>query len=267
MKKTSKRKTKGGKLFCALLFLWVAGSAQKTTPVDLKEYQKKYPDDNAIWLNKKEVNQVKIEGSELKVYTETFEEMLMLNEKGAVYADKAIYYSYFSKILKIDAKTLVPTEKGGYKTIKVDKISTTNDISGGVFFDDNKSKSFVFSGIEPGARTVVNYKEVLNEPRFFGAFFFNSYIPTVQAEFSVVVPKGVKIRYKLFGITEEELEFQKYESGKGTTYTWKVKNMKRYQLESDAPNMKYYSPHVVVLIDEYTLKGETKKLLSDPAAL
>ncbi|MEW6469325.1 MAG: DUF3857 domain-containing protein [Bacteroidota bacterium] len=254
-----------------ILAAWLALSAdfafaQKTTLLNLEEYQKKYPEENAIWLSKKETHTIKLEGSALKVYSTNYEEMLMLSEKGSVYADKSIYFGHFNKILSIDAKTLVPDGKG-YKKIKVNNISTRNDVSGGVFFDDNQAKSFVYTGIQPGARTVLSYKEVLNEPRFFGSFFFNSYIPTVEAEFSVFVPKGVKIRYKLFGIEEKDLEFMKYETGKGVTYTWRAKNMKRYELENDAPNIRYYSPHVVVLIDEYTVKGETRKLLSDAAAL
>lgn len=249
-------------LFCTSFVL-----AQKTPAVDLSAFKKKYPDENAIWLSRKESHTVKIEGDNVKVYTDNYEEMLILNEKGALYADKSIYFSHFNKILSINAKTLVPAEKGGYKTIKVDKISTNNDISGGVFYDDNQTKSFAYSGVEPGAITVLSYKEVLNEPRFFGSFFFNSYIPSESAEFSVTFPKSVKMHYKLFGITEEELEFKKYETSKGMMYSWKAKNMKRYQHEDDGPTIRYYTPHIVVFIDEYTIKGKTTKLLADATSL
>ena len=132
-----------------------------------------------------------------------------------------------------------------------------------MFYDDYESTSFVFSNVVTGSRTIMSYKELLTEPRFFGMFFFSTYVPCKEAEFSVFVPEDVKISYKLFNVNEKEVQFSK----KGNIYSWKMTNVKKFEFDNDAPNIRYYEPHIFIKIDEYKIKGESKKLLADPASL
>jgi hypothetical protein len=81
------------------------------------------------------------------------------------------------------------------------------------------------------------------------------------------VPKGVKIEWHLFNITESELEVVTQVQKKKTIYTWKRKISPKYKSESNAPSSTYFAPHIIVYISEYTVKGKTQKLLDGPAGL
>ncbi|HEY6159698.1 MAG TPA: DUF3857 domain-containing protein [Bacteroidia bacterium] len=251
-----------GCLLLAFSFLPCFAFAQ--VEADITAVKEKYKDENAVFLSRKDHCVIKMEGSLPKIYTDHYEEMLMLNDKGSLYSDRSIGHSNFEQVSDLEARALIPKEGGkGYKTVKVVDFTTKKDVSGGVFYDDYESTSFVFGNTAPGSRSIMSYKETLNEPHFFGAFFFASYVPCVESELSVVVPEDVKISYKLFNVNEKDVMF----THKGNTYTWRMNDVKKFKVEDDAPNIRYYEPHIIVKIDEYKVKGETKKLLADPAGL
>lgn len=253
-----------------LLLLLLIGSTSSLS-AQLKDitadYQKKYPDENAVYLQRKEYNTIKLEKGQLKVYTKNHSDLLLLSDKVSGYQDEPVYFSSFSEISAIKAQSLNPNGKGGYVTVPVKDKYVTNEFSAGSFYDDYRAQHLVFTGLTTGSRTQLDYTEKLNEARFFGRFFFSTGVPTEEAEFTVEVPKGVKINWKLFNIREDELEFLQVVKKKKTIYTWRRKNSPKYKTESDAPGSLYFAPHIVVYISEYTVKGKTVKLLDDPSSL
>jgi hypothetical protein len=250
------------------IFAFLTASVFAQSEEDLAAIKETYKKENAVYLTRKESSVIKVEADGIKIYTSHQEEMLMLTTSASLYSERSISSSHFEKLDKIDAKTLVPNENGkGYRTYTVSNFKTESDISSGVFYDDYKNTSFYFPGMQKGARAILNYKDVLSEPRFFGAFFFSSYVPVHKTEFSVIVPSSVKINYKLFNLNEQDVNFTRTKSGSNTIYSWKMTGVKKFSFEDDAPNIRYYAPHVVVQIDSYTIKGNTIKLLSDVSAL
>jgi hypothetical protein len=233
---------------------------------DFDVLKKKYAADNAVFLKRTHHTTIKIESGALKIYSDISEDLLLLNDKASMFGEKSIYYSYFNNISEIHANTLIPSNKK-FKSVKVQNIVEKNDIGDGNFYDDSKSKSFVYSDIQPGARTVLSYREEIKEPRFFGSFFFSSYVPTVQSEFSVTVPKEVTISYKLFGEGTDLIHFDKKESRNSTTYTWIASDIHKFMEDENSPNIRYSEPHIVVRINQYTIDGTTKKLLLGPSDL
>jgi transglutaminase-like putative cysteine protease len=259
------RQSKYSGIFAGLLCFTVC-CGLKAQEYDYEQLKKKYGDENAVFLKREDHATVKISDGELKIFSDQSEDMLMLSEKANIYGEKAIYYSYFNDISDIEANTLVP-QKGKFKSVKVRNIVEKNDISEGNFYDDSKSKNFVYSDIQPGARTVLSYREETKEPRFFGSFYFSSYVPTAQAEFSVTFPKEVTLSYKLFGADEKTVHFTQTENRNTITYTWKATDVRKYQLEEESPNIRYYEPHIIVRIDKYTSDGKTKNILAGPEGL
>ncbi len=240
-------------------------SAQKKDITE--ELAKKYPDENAVYLSRKEHNIIKIEKGKLKVYTESHEDILLLSDKVTSYSDRPIYFSSFSVISEIKAQSLVPDNKGSYTIIPVKEKYTTNDFSEGSFYDDMKATHLVYTGLTRGSRIQLDYTEQLNEARFFGRFFFSTAIPTEEAEFSIEVPKGVTIDWRLFNINEKDFVFTQEISKKKTIYTWRKTSAPKYKTEDDAPSALYFAPHIVVFIKEYTVKKKTIKLLDSPGSL
>ncbi len=253
-------------LSITLFICCVDCSRMQAQEYDFDQIKKNYADENAVYLKRAEDATLKIEDGKLKVYSDVSEDMLMLSDKANIYGEKSIYYSYFNIISNIEAYTLVPQKKK-FKTVQVRNILDKNDIGEGNFYDDSKAKSFAFSGIQPGARTVLSYREEIKEPHFFGHFFFSSYVPCVESRFSVTFPKDVSLTYTLFGADQSGIKFTKKEGRSTTTYTWVASNTKKFQEEDDSPNIRYYEPHIIVRINNYTVDGQKTQVLETPADL
>lgn len=228
--------------------------------------KKKYSSENAVFVSRKENAVVKMEKDVPVIYSNVSEEQLLLTDKTEWYSDRNVYWSDFSEIHDLDARSLVPNGKK-YKTFNVKEFTRSNEVPDGAFYDDSRAYKIVFPSLVNGSRTVLSYTEKINDPHLYGRFFFNSYAPAEDVEYSITFPSDVKIRYKLFNVKDSALQFTSKTSGKKTTYTWKISEAKKIKAEDGAPNIEYYVPSIVVLIDQYTVKGQTKKVLADPASL
>jgi len=226
----------------------------------------KYADENAVFVSRKENAVVKMENNRPVIYSNVSEDLLLLTDKTSGYMEREIYWSYFSQIQNMDAHSLVP-DGAKYKTIKVKTFTRSNEISDGAFYDDSRAYRFVFPGLQNGARCIYSYTEKVNDPHLYGRFFFNTFAPAEDVEYSITFPSNVKIKYKLFNTNDSLIKFSSKISGKNTTYTWSLQNAKKVKEEDNAPNITYYVPHIVVLIDEYTVNGQTKKVMNDVASL
>ncbi|MBL4715042.1 MAG: DUF3857 domain-containing protein [Bacteroidia bacterium] len=238
-----------------------SGFAQ--SPEIFKQVKLLYPDANAVVLEEKENVNIEIENGELKINSRHHIDKIILNEKAQGYANEYIYYDdTFNEISDIHAVLLTPNGKK-YKKQKVDNIKTTGKVSSSIFFHDNKVKQIIFPKINEGSRAIVSYNEETKDPHFLGAFYFSSYMPSVKSEFSISFPKSVKIKYKLLNDDDGKIEFKEVEEKNIKTYTWRSKNVDKYNWDSDAVPISYVEPHVIVYIDEFETEGETKKVLSD----
>ena len=231
------------------------------------EFAKKYPDEQVVYLSREERNTIRVEKGQLKVYTKHHQDLLLLSDKVSGYSDLPVYYSSFSEITSLKGQSLVPNGRGGYAIVPVREKFETNEFASGSFYDDFKATHLVYTGLTRGSRLIQDYQEKLNEPRFFGRFFFSTSIPTEDAVFSVEVPAGVVMEWKLFHMTEADVEFFTEVKKKKTVYTWRKRSAPKYKTEPDAPASLYFAPHIVVYIKEYTVKGKTTKLLDGPNSL
>jgi transglutaminase-like putative cysteine protease len=253
--------------FFLILFVAVSSILPAQKKDLTQQYLEKYPEENAVYLKRTEYNTIKLEKGELKVYTKSSEDLLLLSDKVSSYSDRPIYFSSFSEISNVKAQSLNPNATGGYTIVPVKEKYVTNEFSEGSFYDDMRATHNVYTGLTTGSRIQMDYTEKLNQARFFGRFYFSTSLPTEDAEFSVEVPKGVTIDWKLFNINESDLVFTKTESKKKTIYTWKKAYAAKYKTEDDAPSSLYFAPHIVVYIKDYTVKGKTIKLLDGPGGL
>ncbi len=251
----------------SLFFIFLLGMFSASAQKDdiYSRLRKKYSSDNAIYVSRKEDATIKIENNLPVIYATTYEELLLLTDKTSEYMDRQVYWQDFSSIKDLDARSLIP-DGSGYKTMKVKNFTRTNEISEGTFYDDARAYRFSYPGLTNGSREVLSYTERLTDPHLYGRFFFKSYAPTDEAEYSITVPQGVKIRYKLFNI-KDSLEFTTKQSGKNTIYTWKAHQWGKLKVDDGAPSAPYFVPHIVILLDSYTVNGVEKKVMSDPAAL
>lgn len=230
------------------------------------QLRKKYSSDNAVYVSRKEDAVIKIENNAPVIYSKSYDDLLILTDETTEYMDRQVYWTDFSSIKDLDARSLIP-DGDKYKTMKVKKFTRTNEIEEGEFYDDERAYTFSYPGLINGSREILSYTEKITDPHLFGRFFFNTYTPAEEAEYSVTVPRGVKIRYKLFNVKDSAVKFSVKQSGKNTIYSWIVHDAAKLKNDDNAPSIAYYAPHIIVLLDSYMADGVEKKVLCDTTAL
>jgi transglutaminase-like putative cysteine protease len=251
---------------CSMIFLLCSSAVFSQKEDIYAQLRKKYSSENAVYVSRKEDATIKIENNSPVIYSTTYEELFILTDQNTEYMDREVYWADFSSIKDLDARSLIP-DGDKYKTLKVTNFTRTNEIAEGEFYDDERAYKFSYPGLKNGAREILSYTEKITDPHLFGRFLFKTFAPTEEAEYSVTVPQGVKIRYKLFNVKDSMVDFTTKQSGKNTIYTWIAHNPGKIKNDDDAPDMSYYAPHIVVLLDSYMQNGVEKKVMSDSTAI
>ena len=233
---------------------------------EINKIRSQYPDANAIMLKKTGAFKIYLENNSLKGVYKEHEELLINKEAGIAYRNKSVPTNGFVEASNVKAFTLVPDGRK-YKKKEVEKIERKDDPDRNVFFDDQKEYSFTYPSAQVGAILNLDYDLTFKEPRFMGNHFWINYLPDLNNEFTISVAKNIHIQYKLFNTEGLEMEFKKEENSRETIYTWKTKNKKQLMLYSDAPNFRYYGPHMIFYVSDYEINGEKKKLLGTPKEL
>lgn len=237
----------------------IAGSKE----MSLAQLQEKFKDEHAIYLSEKEHVFIKTSGNEFKVYSDVSWEILYLTDKGRAYGDQNIQFSKFSEIQNINAFSCIPKngDPNKLKKIKVTDFKTEDVYNGSYFFHDNKQIAFKFQGNEPGTKINLSYREEIKKPQFIGSTFLINHLPTLRSEYSISFPSNVDVNYKLFNAEKIEIKQSKVENKGITTITWKVENQDPYESSPGAPNLRYYTPHIVTYIGDIRLKDTTITVL------
>lgn len=242
------------------LLLIIQGKVSGQT---FEQYKSKYPDKQAIMLKKKEIVKFTLDKNDsLDITLNYNSEMLHLAEKTEGYAEGSIHFSDFIQLTEIDAKTLVPV-KSSYKPLKVTEFTVKNNNSSGVFFDDSRLKVFNYPGVQPGAKTVLNYTQKFKEPRLLVPYYFNFYVPVLESELTIMVDKRLTIGHRLFNNENGKIKFTESTEGNFMVYRWSSKDLEEYTIESEAPSISYYAPHLVYFVQEIRTKKRNEILLKE----
>lgn len=250
-------------LFLCFFLILQNKSIAGSKDMSLAKLQEKFKDEHAIYLSEKEHVFIKTSGNEFRVYSDVSWEILYLTDKGRAYGDQNIQFSKFSEIQNINAYSCIP--KNGdpkkLKKIKVTDFKTEDVYNGSYFFHDNKQIAFKFQGNEPGTKINLSYREEIKKPQFIGSTFLINHLPTLRSEYSISFPSNVDVNYRLFNTEKIEIKQSKVENKGITTITWKVENQDPYESSPGAPNLRYYTPHIVTYIGDIRLKDTTVTVL------
>jgi len=221
--------------------------AQPTTLVE------KYPHAKAICTQKSKTLSLTYQHDRLQCKATYYTEVLHLSTQSSSYANESVNFSQFHEITSLKAYTLLPNKKKIY----VKDFVTRSVLGSNIFFDDLKEKSFTFPAISSGAKTVVEYEELIKEPRLLGRYYFNSYLPVEKSEFTVKVSHEVKVAYKLFGENQAKIQFKTYKTPHETIYQWTAENLAPLKNEENTARQSQDEPHLVVYIEEVKSKLPT----------
>lgn len=218
----------------------------------LREMQSQYPQHKAVFLKKKKKISIKYHKNRgFLITARQYSEMLHLGLHSQNYARESISFSQFNTILNAKAYTCIP-KKRHYKKQKVKQFIINDVVDEDVFYNDVKEKAFYFPSIVPGAKTILDYREQILEPRFLSGFYFSSYVPVMESELVVEVPNNVELLYELLGENTDKIHFSKRKMVNKTIYKWTSSGLDAFKFPKNAPAINYHQPHIILRIGKYS---------------
>lgn len=214
-------------------------------------WAEKYKSENAVVTSHKQHLEVKVEDGGVTGLMEVEKEILLLTDIApGLFNNENVYHNTFGKLKNVEGYSLIPGKKG-YDKLKVTDFKEVKSTSAGIFYDDDYETILSYPGLVKGAKTVLKYQKEYTDLHFMPSHYFQTYIPIVKSEFSVTVPKDVKLKWQLRGQNTDKVKHT-VEEGKGKiTYTWVAENLSKFNIYDDAPNASYYVPHLLLYIDSY----------------
>jgi hypothetical protein len=222
-------------------------------------------DSEAVYLKKSTSLDIDINDGALEIVEHNLSEKIFYKnfEK---HAHESVYYSDFDPVINLDAQTLIPTGSS-YKKMKVSTIETKDIVQPGIFYGGYKRKDFVYPMLMNGAIGRLEYAKKITDVHLLSPFYFNEDIKVMSAQFSVTFPRSVILKYKLFGENNSKVTFKEVSHANDITYTWTLADVPPFDIEKNAPSRPYTSPHIILYVDSYELKGNKKRVLSDVSDL
>jgi hypothetical protein len=248
-----------------LFFIFCGVSFAGENSLTLKDLQNKYSDEYAVFLYEKEHIHIKTTGNSYEIYNDVSWEMLYLSDKAKAYGDQTVPFSDFSEIKNLKAFSFCPKNGNveNLKKVRVKDFKTEDVYNGSYFFHDNKQIAFKCPGSQAGTKIKLSYREIIKNPKFLGSSFLLSYLPTLKSEYSISFPANVDVHFKLFNTEDLDLKHTNSTKNGVTTMSWKVENQEAYERVSGGPNLRYYTPHLVLYIGEIRLQDSTVTVLPD----
>lgn len=233
---------------------------------EVNAIREKYKDANAILLKRVSDYSLFIEKNVPKGICKSLEQVVINKEQGINFQNRSISTSSFIEASNIEAFIQIPKTKK-YEKKEVTDIVKKADTDENVFYDDQASYSFTYPAAQVGAILNTSYTHTYNDAHFLGAYSWSNFIPSIDEVLIIRVKKNIHLEYKFFHDEKLKLEFTKEEKKDEIIYTWRLKDNKPDKQFDDAPNYRYYEPHMVFYIRDYELNGEKIPFLGTPKNL
>ena len=189
-------------------------------------------------------------------------DMIMLTDKNINMLSRyKVYHSGYSELKELEAYTKVPNGSK-FKTVKVTDTKTTSSTDNSIFYDDMKETSFDFPALTQNAIAHVDYTQFNKDAHLLTAFYLPYYLPVVTATYTVIVPNDINIKYVVKNDPNGSFQFTEEKKKRETIYRWVIKNVKPADIYSNAPDMRYFQPHIIVYITSYENKDGKQHFLS-----
>ena len=251
-----------------LLFALYPGCIAAQTKEILEASRQKYPGESVLFAKDNLKIRIKLVKDEPVVTHQVEVEHLVLDKSGILpLSEGSLQFGSFEKVDNLVAYSLVPTEKGSKKIPATGFATRDVGAEGSVFHDDTKETTFLFPSVCEGALRVMNYEITNTNFRFPFGFTFNSSIPSENTTFIIEADSAIHISYKLFNVSESELEYTEKMVKGVRIQTWVMKNPPLRKIEDYAPTNRYYSPHILAQIDYYYSKQQKIEVLGTPKEL
>ncbi|UKM65409.1 DUF3857 and transglutaminase domain-containing protein [Flavobacteriaceae bacterium GSB9] len=234
-------------IFIFICLSHLGSFAQESAEFNL--YKKLYPNAKSVRVNQNTMVTIKLNYGKLDITQEFFEEDLYLDEGASYNAKKALNFSSFFELDKVEASSFTYSD-GKYKEFEVTDFKEKDELDHS-FYDDTKSLTFIFPNLKKGSKSVLKYSENVKNPRFLSPFYFGDFSPIVNNKVTIIADKEIDLTFKAFNIDSLNIDFNKVEKRRTNIYTWELKNTDQYKYEPSTPTYKKILPHIVPIITSY----------------
>lgn len=220
-----------------------------------------YPNEGVIYLNSKDVAELKIYKNKLTIVKHKTQDFLILNSNLST-KNKKIRTDDFIKTSNIKAYIKVLKGKKYHKK-KITKIDfkSEHDEYNGVFYDNSHYYNIDFSDVNSGDIVTISYDEEYLEPRFFGSFYIGDYYPVIKSSFQINYPNAT-IDLKIKEINNQNISYNKTEvqKKKQLTINYLFDTIKPLKDEDYDPSYKGKASYILLSIKNYKGKDSTVEI-------
>lgn len=242
-------------------FLFFAYISQAQT---VDELAAKYPNDYAVIKNISESLTISMKDGKPYAESKTIKDVLILDDKAnGVYNRQYLYNNSYDELLELEAYTKVPDGKK-YNKLKVTDIKTESARGRSVFYDDTKQTGFDFPSLIKGAIAHMEYSEAYKDVHFLTPFYCESYMPVVNAVYTVTLPSDMQLKYSIQNDPNKKIHIEESSKGRQRTYTFTCNDVEPTDRFSNAPSAPYYEPHIIIQLVSYKdERGQTINFLGN----
>jgi len=235
-------------LLLTQLFLAICFSSTAQT---VEEVQKIFPGKTAVFSNINRVVEISYsKGVPVAKATEVSEMLILDDKANGIYNKDKVYHSSFNELKKVEAYTLAP-DGNGTKKMKVTEFKTQSSPSRGIFYDDSKETQFDYPNIGKGSIAHVETEHFNKDIHFLSPFYFSSYLPVVNATFTLSFPEDMEVRYIIRNDDKKKITVTESKKGKKKKLEFTATQIKDDEYFADAVSHSYYAQHVIVYVVSY----------------
>lgn len=244
--------------FIAIMLAVCSVTAQ--TPEEVKQV---FPGKEFVFLKYNENLRLFMKDGVPVAEAEHEKEIMLLSEKNASsYSLYKVYHSGYNELTKLDAYTMVP-DGDRFKKVKISEQKTTNSYSNSVFYDDVKETSFNFQGLTQNSIQHIEYSQFQKDAHLITPFYLPGTLPVLNATYTITVPNDITIKYVVKNDPKGMFQFSMEKKRKETIYKWTIKNEKGDDDFGNAPDNRYFIPHVIIYVASFENEGGTQNFLND----
>jgi len=230
---------------------------------EINGFKSTYKGYNIVHNTHKATVKIDIENGVPVVRTSLKDDFVLLNQNVvSSMSQDEIGFTSFDTIETMNAYSLIYDGKK-FKKVKANNFLTKSMSNEGDFFHDDKQvTSFMYPSLSENSYRILEYTELSKENRFPFGFFFSSYIPVVNAEFSIDCDSSIHILSKLFNSEISQYNYKEEIVKKRRIITWQINDPLILKSDDRAASSRYYAPHLMAQISHYYKDGKRVNVLS-----
>jgi transglutaminase-like putative cysteine protease len=238
---------KMNKRLCLVVLLGLCLSFPCLKAQNIDSLRKQFPNEKAVAFNRSIDYNISLKDGVPYVESHEFQQMAYLTDAATFMSKYSFSHSDFQQVVSYEAYTTTADKR----KLKVTDYKTSTDKESFVFYDDVKETSFYFPSVEPGAVGTLDVSYLNKDPHLLSPYYFSGYIPAVNSELKVTVDKNISLKYELMGLDTSNILVTIENKHHNKIYTFQYKNCPSDKSYADAPDFSWYSPHVIVYIENY----------------